>query len=105
MRFSTARLDVVYERSFEQPLFKVSKSAVEILECIYETLNPKYPLAMSDLTTTAALSMGDVAIRASLFRGNGVLELGVEKFTARFEGLRTPDDVEILNRGCSKERS
>ncbi|MFQ5930967.1 MAG: hypothetical protein ACE5MM_01025 [Nitrospiraceae bacterium] len=96
MRFSPARLNVVYERPFKQPVFRVSKSAVEILGCIYETLNPKYPMVMSDLTATAAQSMGDIAIRARLFGGNGLLELGVEKFTARFEGLQSKEDVEII---------
>jgi len=96
MRYSLARLNVVYERPFRQPVFQVSKSAVEILDCLYGRLNPKYPMAMSDLTASSALSMGEIAIRARLFNGNGLLELSVEKFTARFEGLRNKQDVEIV---------
>ena len=96
MKFSLFRLDVEFQHTFAQPVFKVPKSAVEILECLYEKLNPKYPVAIADLTATAALSMGDVAIRTSLFEGKGLIEVGVEKFVARFEGLRTAEDIKII---------
>ncbi|MCI0561040.1 MAG: hypothetical protein MN733_21345, partial [Nitrososphaera sp.] len=76
--------------------FKVPQSAAEILESIYQKLNPTYPLALSDLTATAALSVGEVAVRASLFEGKGLLEVSVDKFTARFEGLRTEGDLKLV---------
>lgn len=95
MQSSAIRLDVVYERPFVRPMFQVSRSAVEIIECFYTTLTSEFLIAMSDLTVAHAQSMADIAIRTSLFGGNGLLELNVEKFTARFEGLRTKDDSDV----------
>lgn len=105
MRYSVARLNVTYERPFKQPVFEASKSAAEILGNFYSTLNPTYPLKMSDLTATSALSMGDIAIRVSLFSGNGLLDLSIDKFTAMFEGLRLDQDVEVIKDVIVKSES
>ncbi len=96
MRLLATRLDVEYDRPFRRPIFKVSQSSVEILECFYDALSSEYPLAMSDLSAAPAVSMGDVAIRVKLFRGQGLLEVGAEKFTARFDGLQSRSDVDVV---------
>lgn len=96
MRLLATRLDVEYDRPFQRPMFKVSRSAVEILECFYDALSSEYPLAMSDFSAAPAISMDDVAIRVKLFRGNGLLEVGAEKFTARFDGLQSKADVDVV---------
>lgn len=96
MRFSTTRWDVAVERPFRRPNFKLSRCAVEVLESFYDALSPDYTPAMSDLSAKPAMTMGDIAIRISMFGGNGLVEIGAEKMTARFEGLHSKKDGEAV---------
>lgn len=96
MNVSRIRSDVVYERSFREPVFTLGKSAAEILGAFYKALSPEFRLAMSDLTVPPANTMGDLSIRASLFNGNGILEVNVDRFSARFFNLQSDEDIEIV---------
>lgn len=98
IQYSEQQINVTYERRFRQPAFQISRSMVEILARFYEILSSEFVLQPSDLTSAGAQSMGEVAASVRLFGGNGLLELTVEKFAARFEGLRTQDDAELVKK-------
>lgn len=93
MLYSVQNLNVTYEVTFKEPAFAVPQSAVPILDSFYKALAPRYGIRVSDLQITSGNLLSDMAVRVTLFRGNGSLEVSVEKFSGKFQGLKTEEDV------------
>lgn len=97
MDFSLHRLDLTYEVPFQHPAFEAARSAAQILECFYETINPRFSLSLADLQASVPTSMGDVSIRVQMFNGSGLLEVGTGRFFGRFERLQSDSDLKIVS--------
>ncbi len=96
MEFSVTRLDIVFETVFIRPAFSVAQKTTKVLESIYDALSPRFSVQLSDLQVQPGLSFADVFVRVNIFGGNGQLELRVDKFTGRFQNLKTSDDVKSV---------
>lgn len=96
MYFSAQSMNITYERMFKEPVFGAWKSSVDILECFYKELNPRFPLAMSDLEGLAGTSMSSLLVRVRLFGGSGNIELSTEKLVGQFQNLKGKPDVDVV---------
>lgn len=96
MKFNSVRSNVVYERRFARPMFSVPRVSVEILESFYRALSPEYVISMADLSASPATAMSDIAVRATLFGGNGLLEVNAERFHAAFTNIQTSADIQTV---------
>jgi hypothetical protein len=91
-------MDLAYEVPFKRPVFDIAQPGAQILRAYYDALNPRFPIAMSDLQAApSAASFGDVLYRVVLFGGSGVLETTLTRFYARFERIQTQQDLKVVS--------
>ncbi|MCI0591542.1 MAG: hypothetical protein L0Y67_08120 [Gammaproteobacteria bacterium] len=84
MLYQTNWLDIVYEVVFSTPMFKLVRENVDVLRIFYQHLAPHYLVRPSDMQVSGGTALSDVKARITLFRGNGILEVTVDKFSATF---------------------
>jgi hypothetical protein len=84
MLYQTNWLDIVYEVVFSTPMFKLVREDVDVLRIFYQHLAPHYLVRPSDMQVSGGTAPSDVKARITLFRGDGVLEVTVDKFSATF---------------------
>lgn len=84
MQYETSLLDIVYEAVFSTPTFKLARENVDVLSIFYQHLAPGYPVRPSDMQVSGGTALSDVKAKITLFRGNGVLEVAADKFSATF---------------------
>lgn len=97
MDVSLFRMDLAYEVPFKRPVFDIARPGAPILRAYYDALNPRFPIAMSDLQAPSATSFGDVLFRVVLFGGSGVLETTLTRFYARFERIQSQQDLKVVS--------
>ncbi len=99
MEFSIHRLDLVFDKQFKRPAFKIVQDISTIVENFHEVLNVRFPHKLSDLQIQNGNSPADIFIRVLLLNGNGHLELGVDHFRATFINLN-PESGVALAKDC-----
>jgi hypothetical protein len=67
-----------------------------VLRIFYQHLAPHYIMRPSDMQVSGGTALSDVKARITLFRGNGVLEVMVDKFSARFSNAVGEKDLETI---------
>jgi hypothetical protein len=95
MLYQTNWLDIVYEVVFSIPMFKLARENVDVLRIFYQHLAPHYLVRPSDMQISGGTALSDVKARITLFRGNGVLEVTVDKFSAAFANA-VEKDIETI---------
>ena len=94
MRFRTNWLEVSYERRFRQPSFDIAATPATVLRALHEAISPRYPLSSADLAVEAGRSVADVRLKATLFGGNGLIEVTADSFSGSFRNAIGPGDVQ-----------
>jgi hypothetical protein len=89
-------LDIVYEVVFSTPMFKLVRENVDMLRIFYQHLAPHYLVRPSDMQVSGGTALSDVKARITLFRGNGILEVTVDKFSATFTNAVGEKDLETI---------
>jgi len=91
MLYQTNWLDIVYEVIFSTLVFKLARENVDVLRIFYQHLAPHYSVRPSDMQVSGGTALSDVKARITLFRGNGVLEVTADKFSAAFNNAVEKD--------------
>ncbi len=95
MQYETSLLDIVYEAVFTTPIFKLERENVDVLSIFYQHLAPAYVVRPSDMQVSGGTALSDVRAKITLFRGNGVLEVAADKFSATFTNA-VGKDIETI---------
>ena len=96
MQYETSLLDIVYEAVFSTPTFKLARENVDVLSIFYQHLAPGYLVRPSDMQVSGGTALSDVKAKITLFRGNGVLEVATDRFSATFTNLVGERDIETI---------
>ena len=87
---------IVYEAVFSTPMFTLGRENVDGLRIFYHHLAPNYLVRSSDMQVSDGAALSDVKAKITLFRGNGVLEVTADKFSATFKNAVDENDTETI---------
>lgn len=93
MQVTLEWMNLTYEAEFSAPSFDLPGQNTLVLKSLYERINPRYPIRPTEMQVTGGNVLSDVRVRVTLFQGNGVLEITVDKLSCVFSYLRTKEDV------------
>ena len=96
MFYKTSWLDISYEAIFQDPLFELARKNVDVLKIFHRHLTPRYSISPSDMQAMGGSALSDLKARISLFRGNGILEITVDKFSAVFKNAVGQKDIDTI---------
>ena len=95
MKAKIERINLTYEVEFATPSFDLPTSNVNVLKAFYETIHPRFPINTPDMHVTGGNLLSDVHVRVTLFNGNGIIDVSVDKMFLAFNNLRTGIDLTI----------
>lgn len=95
MKAKIERINLTYEVEFATPSFDLPISNVNVLKAFYETLQPRFPINAPDLYVSGGNLLSDVHVRVTLFNGNGIIDISVDRMSLVFNNLRTEIDLTI----------
>ncbi len=95
MKASIKHIDVTYDVEFATPAFDLPSSNVSVLKTFYETIHPRFRINTRDMHVAGGNLLSDVRVRVTLFNGNGVIDISVDRMSLAFNNLRTENDLTI----------
>ena len=95
MKAKIERINLTYEVEFATPSFDLPISNVNVLRVFYETIHPRFPINPPDMHVAGGNSLSDVHVRITLFNGNGIIDISVDRMSLAFNNLRTKSDLTI----------
>lgn len=95
MQAKIERINLLYEVEFASPSFDLPTSNVNVLKAFYETIHPRFPISAPDMHVTGGNLLSDVHVRVTLFSGNGIIDISVDRMSLTFNNLRTESDLTI----------
>lgn len=95
MKAKIERINLLYEVEFASPSFDLPTSNVNVLKDFYETIHPRFPINTPDMHVTGGNLLSDVHVRITLFNGNGIIDISVDRMSLTFDNLRTESDLTI----------
>ncbi len=96
MRYRPNWLDFTYEAQFASPVLAFATAPAVVLESMYNTLAPRFPLTTSDLSVQDDSIVSNVKSKIILFGGNGTIELTADSLGARFNNPIGKGDDKII---------
>lgn len=91
--------DLTVDEYFVEPAFALANTKVGnvgMLRALYEALNKRFTVSPSEMRVFGGNSLSDVRVSLGLFRGNGLIEIDVEKLHIVLKSISGPSDVEIV---------
>ena len=98
MFYKTSWLDISYEAIFRNPLFELVRGNIDAFKIFHRHLTPHTSISSSDMQSMSGSALSDLKTRISLFRGNGILEITVDKFTAIFKNAVGQGDIDLIKK-------
>ncbi len=95
MKAKIERINLTYEVEFATPSFDLPISNVSVLKAFYETIHPRFPINAPDMHVSGGNLLSDVHVRVTLFNGNGIIDVSVDRMSLAFNNLRTEKDLTI----------
>ena len=95
MKASIKHIDVTYDVEFAAPAFDLPNSNVSVLKTFYETIHPRFRINTRDMHVAGGNLLSDVRVRVTLFNGNGVIDISVDRMSLIFNNLGTEKDLAI----------
>ncbi|MCY3729425.1 MAG: hypothetical protein OXF97_10590 [Nitrospira sp.] len=99
MKAKIERINLTYEVEFATPSFDLPSSNVSVLKAFYETIHPRFRINTRDMHVAGGNLLSDVRVRVTLFNGNGIIDISVDRMSLAFNNLRAREDVTIC-RDC-----
>jgi hypothetical protein len=96
MEAAVQRLDISHELSFAQPAFALARNTPDIIQTFYETIAPRYPIAVEHIAVSAANILSELLVRIGLFGNAAALELRAEKMILRFSQVVGQQSLAIV---------
>jgi len=92
-------MDVSYDVDFAAPSFDLPGKSTAALRALFETIHPGFPISTQNMQVVGGNQLSDVHVRVTLFNGNCVIDLSVERMSLAFNNLRSKEDVAVC-RDC-----
>ncbi len=86
-------IDLTYDVEFDPPAFALPKTSTDVLEALYERIHPRFPINTRDMQVTGGNQLSDVHLHATLFGGNGVIDVWVDRMSLGFGNLKKEADL------------
>lgn len=86
-------IDLTYDVEFDPPAFALPKAGTDVLKALYEKIHPRFPINTRDMQVTGGNELSDVRLRATLFGGNGVIDVRVDRMSLGFDNLKKEADL------------
>ncbi|MGH9961036.1 MAG: hypothetical protein ACREBC_28605 [Pyrinomonadaceae bacterium] len=86
-------------------MFTLARENVDVLRIFYHHLAPDYLVRSSDMQVSGGAALSDVKAKITLFRGNGVLEVMADKFSATFNNAVGEKDTETIKECVARSLS
>lgn len=99
MKANLEWMNVTYDMDFAAPSFDLPGSNTSVLRALYETIHPRYPIGTQNMHVAGGNLLSDVHVRVTLFNGNGVIDLSVDRMSLFFNNLKTKEDLAVC-RDC-----
>lgn len=96
LKLQLQSLDLTYDMAFRKPAFDLAPNSLRLLQRLYEALSPRVMVSPADLQVGAGNSLGDVLVRLRLFRGQGLVEITVDRFKCRFTELTAEEHLQLV---------
>lgn len=99
MKAKSQPFDLTYDGYFVAPAFALANSAVGnvgTLQALHKALNKRFDISPPEMRVSGGNSLSDVRVSLGLFRGNGLIEIDVEKVHIVLKSISGPDDIEIV---------
>ena len=95
MKVNVEWINVTYEVEFTAPAFDLPISNVSVLKAFYETIHPRFRINTRDMHVAGGNLLSDVNVRITLFNGNSVIDLSVDRMSLVFNNLMAKEDLKI----------
>ena len=95
MEFYPEAIFIGFDVVYKSPQFKLLTDCPALLQSFYKHIAERYPFSTSDISGGLKTEYSNFVARISLFRGNGRLDIYLDKFTASFENLISAKDGEV----------
>ena len=88
-------IDVTYDVKFATPAFDLPSNNTSVLKAFYETIHPRFRINTRDMHVAEGNLLADARVHVTLFNGNGVINISVDKMALFFNDLETKKDLKI----------
>jgi hypothetical protein len=95
MKFNRAAIFVVSNVEFVAPQFQLLRDWERLLKGLHDNIAPSYPFSAYDVTIDTRSSLADRVLRISLFRGNGIIDIYIDRLSVSFSNLIHDSDITI----------
>ena len=95
MKATFLKMDLTYQIAFSALSFELPTQGLALLKSIHDNINPKFPIASTDMQIFGGNSLSDVRVQVSMFNGSAQIEILVNQCSIRFFRLQNNTDVEI----------
>lgn len=95
MKANVKWMNVTYDVEFAAPAFDLPSRSTNVLKAFYKTIHPRFPINTRDMQVDGGNLLSDVRVRITLFNGNSVIDISVDKMSIVFNNLRTKEDLTI----------
>jgi hypothetical protein len=96
MRFTGARLDVIYEARFAQPSMDFATDPRPLIKGLVASIASRFPIAARDVVVTPSTRASEVRLRMQVFNGQGTIEVDAEKLGLHFQNALAADDFNTI---------
>ena len=95
MKANVEWINMTYDVEFTAPAFDLPSNNTGVLKALYETIHPRFPINSRDMHVAGGNLLSDVHVRVTLFNGNGVIDISMDRMSLVFNNLRTKEDLTI----------
>ena len=90
-----ALADLTYVIEFSPPAFDVASRPTEVLNELYGSINPHFPVKLSDLRASHGPAISDVVADVAIFGGSAIVSVAAQQATLTFRQIKSKKDLDI----------
>ena len=95
MKATFLQMDLTCEIAFPTLSFELPTQGLTLLKSIHDNINPKYPIASTDMQIFGGNSLSDIRVHVSMFNGSAQIDILVNKCSIKFFRLQNSTDLEV----------
>ena len=93
MKANVEWMNMTYDVEFAAPAFDLPSRSTNVLKAFYKTIHPHFPINTRDMRVDGGNLLSDVRVRVTLFNGNSVIDISVDRMSLVLNNLRTKEDL------------
>lgn len=87
--------DLRYVAEFTSPAFDLAVRPATVLSAFHRFINPKFPIALTDMRAAGGPAVSDVIVEVAMFGGNATVGVSVKDMTLAFRQIKTENDLDV----------